>query len=455
MEIHLRRSMIMKKSSSFTTYAIIGTMLFGMFFGAGNLIFPIQMGQLAGTNFWPALIGFLITAIGLPFLGIVAFGLSGSNSLLELAGRVHPIFGVAFAIALYLTIGPFFAIPRTATVPFVVGFEPYINPEYSTLFLGIFSFVFFAIVYYFSLNPAKIVDYIGKYLTPAFLLFLFILIVIAIIKPMGTFQNPAGDYGDLAFITGFKEGYNTMDLLASLAFGIVVINAIKGRGITDKKEIAVSTLKAGVFAMALMALIYGLITYMGASSISAIGTFENGGQIFAAVAQHYFGDYGAILLAIIIVLACLKTSIGLITSCSEFFNQVFPKVSYKWFVLILCLVSFTIANFGLNNIIQFAIPVLMLLYPLAIVLILLTLFSHLYGNKRSVYASAMVFTFCVSFFDGYSTLVSSLPGASLSLFDSIKSFYSNYLPLYDIGLGWMLPAIVGVIIGLVWPKKTA
>lgn len=445
----------MKKSSSFSTYAVIGTMLFGMFFGAGNLIFPIQMGQLAGTNFWPALIGFLITAIGLPFLGIVAFGLSGSNSLRELAGRISPIFGVTFAIALYLTIGPFFAIPRTATVPFVVGFEPYIHSEYTTLCLGIFSFLFFAIVYYFSLNPAKIVDYIGKYLTPAFLLFLFVLIVIAIIKPMGTFQEPTGDYSNLAFITGFKEGYNTMDLLASLAFGIVVINAIKGRGITNKTEIAKSTLKAGVFAMALMALIYGLITYMGASSVSAIGTFENGGQIFAAVAQHYFGDYGAILLAIIIVLACLKTSIGLITSCSEFFNQVFPKISYKWFVLILCFVSFTIANFGLNNIIQFAVPVLMLLYPLAIVLILLTLFSPLYGSKRSVYASTMIFTFCVSFFDGYSTLVANLPGASVSIFDSIKTFYSNYLPLYDLGLGWMLPAVIGMVIGLLWPKKTA
>lgn len=443
----------MQQKISFSTYAIIGTMLFGMFFGAGNLIFPIQMGQLAGTNFWPALIGFLITAIGLPFLGILAFGLSGSNGLRDLASRVHPLFGIAFAVALYLTIGPFFAIPRTATVPFVVGFEPYINPAHSTLYLGLFSFVFFAIVYYFSLNPAKIIDYIGKYLTPAFLVFLFILIIIAIVKPMGQFGNPTGDYSGLAFITGFKEGYNTMDALASLAFGIVVISAIKGQGITDRKEIAKATWKAGIFAMILMMLIYGLITYMGASSVSAIGTYDNGGLIFAAVAQHYFGPFGAILLALIIVLACLKTSIGLITSCSEFFNQVYPKISYKWFVLILCLLSFTIANFGLNNIIQYAVPVLMLLYPLAIVLILLALCSPLFGHKQSVYAAAMIFTFCVSFFDGYSTLVSSLPGATISVFESVKLFYTNYLPLYDIGLGWMLPAVVGVIIGLIWPKN--
>ncbi|MGZ4159577.1 MAG: branched-chain amino acid transport system II carrier protein [Neobacillus sp.] len=442
----------MQQKISFSTYVVIGTMLFGMYFGAGNLIFPIQLGQLAGTNFWPALIGFLVTAIGLPFLGILAIGLSGSNGLRDLASRVHPLFSVVFAIALYLTIGPFFAIPRTATVPFVVGFEPYINHGNASLWLGLFSLVFFAIVYYFSLNPAKVMDYIGKYLTPAFLVFLFVLIVTAIVKPMGHFGKPSGDYIKLAFITGFKEGYNTMDALASLAFGIVVINAIKGQGITNTKDIAKATWKSGIFAMALMMLIYGLITYMGASSIFAIGSFENGGQIFAAVAQHYYGSFGTILLAIIIVLACLKTSIGLITSCSEFFHNVFPKVSYRRFVLILCIVSFIIANFGLNNIIQFAVPVLMILYPLAIVLILLTLSSPLFSNKQSVYAASMLLTFFVSFFDGYSTLVANLPNATVSLFDSIKAFYMDYLPLYDIGLGWIIPALIGTIIGYFWPK---
>jgi LIVCS family branched-chain amino acid:cation transporter len=356
-------------------------------------------------------------------------------------------------MVLYLTIGPFFAIPRTATVPFVVGFEPFINPNHASLWLGLFSILFFGIVYYFSLNPAKIMDYIGKYLTPAFLVFLFILIIVAIVKPMGSFGEPAGDYTSLAFMTGFKEGYNTMDALASLAFGIVVINAIKGQGITETKAIAKATWKSGIFAMGLMMLIYGLITYMGASSVSAVGTFDNGGLVFAAVAQHYFGSFGAILLAIIIVLACLKTSIGLISSCSEFFHDVFPKVSYKTFVLALCLVSLTIANFGLNNIIQFAVPVLMFLYPLAIVLILLGLSSSLFGNKQSVYAASMLLTFFVSIIDGYSALAGSLPGAALSLLESVKEFYFDYLPLYGIGLGWILPALAGAIIGHFWPAR--
>lgn len=441
---------------SFSTYALIGTMLFGMYFGAGNLIFPIQLGQMAGTNFWAALIGFIVTAIGLPFLGILAIGLSGSNGLRDLSNRVHPIFGTLFSLCLYLTIGPFFAIPRTATVPFVVGIEPFVSPENVTVMLAVFSLIFFVIVYYFSLNPAKIMDYIGKYLTPAFLLFLFILIITSVIFPMGSFEKPIGEYVNNAFMTGFKEGYNTMDALASLAFGIVVINAIKGQGITNVKDIAKTTVKAGIFAMLLMMIIYGFITYMGSSSVQAVGTFENGGLIFAAVAKHYFGSFGGILLAIIIVLACLKTSIGLITSCSEFFHEVFPKVSYKAFVFILCVVSFLIANLGLNNIIMFAVPVLMFLYPLAIVLILLTLFSPLFHGARSVYMSTMIFTFLVSIIDGYQALISSLPQAQLGILDAVGTLYKEILPFYSIGLGWMVPAVVGVLIGLaisVFAKK--
>lgn len=449
---HLRETAMTNKVP-LSTYAIIGTMLFGMFFGAGNLIFPIQMGQLAGTNFWLALIGFLITAIGLPFLGILAIGLSGSNGLRDLASRVHPMFGVVFAMALYLTIGPFFAIPRTATVPFVVGFEPFIDPANAQLWLAVFSFIFFAVVFYFSLNPAKIMDYIGKYLTPAFLLFLFVLIIISLVSPMGEFVAASGAYVNDAFMTGFKEGYNTMDALASLAFGIIVINAIKRLGITEKKDIAAATWKSGIFAMALMMLIYGLIMYMGGSSVAAIGTYDNGGQIFAAVADHYFGSYGAILLAIIIVLACLKTSIGLITACSEFFHEVFPRISYKVFVVVLCAVSFAIANVGLSNIITFAVPVLMFLYPLAIILILLGLASPLFQHKQSVYAAAIVLTFFVSVIDGYNALVASVPAANVELLNSVANVYADILPLYSIGLGWVAPAIIGVILGLMWPKR--
>ncbi|WP_182199301.1 branched-chain amino acid transport system II carrier protein [Paraliobacillus salinarum] len=437
----------------FSTYAVIGTMLFGLYFGAGNLIFPIQLGQLAGSNFWPALIGFLVTTIGFPFLGILAIGLSKSNGVLDLASRVHPAFGLAFSMALYLTIGPFFSIPRTATVPFVVGFEPFVNPNQISLWLAVFSFIFFAIVFYFSLNPAKVIDYVGKYLTPAFLLFLFVLIIVTIVKPMGSFGLPIGQYTNNAFMTGFKEGYNTMDAIGSLAFGILVINAIKRRGITDTKMITSATWKSGLFGMGLMTLIYGLITYMGASSVDAIGTLDNGGIIFAEVAQYYFGPFGAILLAIIIVLACLKTSIGLITACSEFFHDVFPKISYKKFVFILSFVSFAIANLGLNNIIKFAVPVLMFLYPLAIVLILLGISSTLFHHKRAVYVSAMTLTFFISIMDGYNALVDTLPQVTNSFLELLNEYYLSYIPFFNIGLGWILPALIGATIGYFWPTR--
>ena len=425
-------------------------MLFGMFFGAGNLIFPIQMGQSAGTEFFGALAGFLTTAIGLPFLGILAMGLSGASGLKELADKVHPVFSLIFSVALYLTIGPFFAIPRTATVPFVVGFEPYLKEGQSGLFLFLFSLLFFSLVYYYSLKPGKIVDYIGKYLTPLFLLFLFFLILTSLLKPMGSFQSPLGTYVKESFVTGFKEGYNTMDALASLAFGIVVIQALKGRGITSQKDIAKATLISGVFAMALMALIYGLIVYMGASSVGILGTFENGGQVFSAVAKHYFGDYGAVLLAAIIVLACLKTSIGLIISCSEFFKETFGRFSYKTYVRVLTLVSLLVANFGLTKIIQLAVPVLMTIYPLAIVLILLSLLSGVLPLKRPVFLMAIVLTFAVSILDGYVSLLEFMPSISLGLLNSILEFYKENLPLYDLGLGWILPAALGALVGALY-----
>lgn len=203
-----------------------------------------------------------------------------------------------------------------------------------------------------------------------------------------------------------------------------------------------------------MMLIYGLIAYMGASSVTAIGTFENGGQIFAAVADHYFGSYGAILLAIIIVLACLKTSIGLITSCSEFFHEVFPKISYKTFVVMLCVVSFIIANFGLTNIITYAIPVLMFLYPLAIVLIILALLGPLFQYKKPVFAWAILLVFFISIIDGYNALIGSVPAFEMSMLTSVSTVYADYLPLYSIGLGWIVPAVVGAVIGLCVPNRS-
>lgn len=225
----------MDNKLSFSSYLVIGIMLFALFFGAGNLIFPASLGQNAGTSLWVAIIGFLITGIGLPFLGTLAMGFSGSKNLQELSSRVHPIFAIVFTSLLYLTIGPFFALPRTGAVSYEIGIMPFVNSEYTQIGLFVFTVLFFGLTLWLSLNPSKIVDNVGKYLSPGILIGLLILLVFVIFKPMGDFSTPQGSYVNNAFMTGFTEGYNTMDALASLVFGIIVINAVRAMGVTSKK----------------------------------------------------------------------------------------------------------------------------------------------------------------------------------------------------------------------------
>ncbi len=222
----------MKEKLSFSSYTVIGVMLFALFFGAGNLIFPAQLGQNAGTNMWPAIIGFLITGVGLPLLGILAMSISGSNNLQELASRIHPLYATIFTSMLYLTIGPFFAAPRTGTVAYDVGISPFVGESYQQVGLLIFTLLFFAITLWFSLNPAKIVDNVGRILAPGIVILIVVLLAMVVIKPMGVTEPPEEGYRSGAFIQGFLEGYNTMDALASLVFGIIVIKAIRAMGVT-------------------------------------------------------------------------------------------------------------------------------------------------------------------------------------------------------------------------------
>ncbi|RFA35790.1 branched-chain amino acid transport system II carrier protein [Virgibacillus dokdonensis] len=436
----------MDKKLSFSSYAAIGVMLFALFFGAGNLIFPAQLGQMAGGNIWQAVAGFLITGVGLPLLGILAMSFSGSNSLQDLAGRIHPAYGVLFTTVLYLTIGPFFAAPRTATVAFDVGFSSFMTEEFSQIGLFIFSFLFFVITMLFSLYPAKIVDYVGKLLAPGIVILLLVLLTFVFVNPMGAPEMPQEGYVSGAFVKGFLEGYNTMDALASLVFGIIVIKAIRSFGVTSKIEIMRTTAKAGTVAIALLALVYVGIAYLGATSTSVYGIFETGGPVLSSAATHYFGTAGMILLAIVITLACLTTSIGLTTACSEYFHSLYPKLSYRKFVLLFTIVTFTIANFGLANIIKYSIPVLMLLYPLAIVLMILAFLSPLFHHKRPVYVSVTLVTFGISLVDGLKTLCDTLGIAYFPWLKPIISFYESMLPLYNQGLGWLLPAFIVLII---------
>ncbi|MGX7418657.1 branched-chain amino acid transport system II carrier protein [Carnobacterium gallinarum] len=438
----------MDRRLSLSSYIFIGSMLFGLFFGAGNLIFPVHVGQEAGSNMLPATLGFLVTGIGLPFLGVVAIGISRSDGLYDLASRVHPIYGVCMTVLLYLTIGPFFALPRTGTVSYEIGIAPYLDSNYQKIGLLIFTLIFFLAALFFSMKPTKILIWVGKILNPMFLVFLAILIVTAFLKPMGAISDIAveSSYQAAPFIKGFTQGYNTMDALASLAFGIIVVQTIKGLGVNNPRNIAIDTIKSGVVSLILMAIIYGSLVYIGATSVGQFPVSENGGIALAQVAQYYFGSFGSILLAIIVTVACLKTAIGLITACSETFSEMFPNsVGYKTYVVIFTALACGVANLGLTTIISLSIPVLMFLYPLAITLIFLGLLSPLFKNRQIVYIMTTVFTIFVSFADGLNALPENIRTAPVS--QTILNFYSHYLPLFDIGMGWVFPAIIGLALG--------
>ncbi|MDQ0430710.1 LIVCS family branched-chain amino acid:cation transporter [Planomicrobium stackebrandtii] len=436
----------MDSKLSFKSYAVVGMMLFALFFGAGNLIFPAQLGQYAGTNVWIAIFGFLITGVGLPLLGILAIGYSKSNDLQDLSSRVHPVYGLVFTALLYLTIGPFFALPRTGAVSYEVGVAPFIGTANATIGLMVFSLLFFGISLLVSLNPTKLVDSIGKILSPAILVTLGVLLVAAFVNPMGGQEAPQPAYTSGAFFTGFTEGYNTMDALASLVFGIIVISAVRKLGVNSPKGVLMATLKSGVVAAALLAIVYTGIAYLGSTSTGALGLMETGGPVLSGASEYYFGTFGATLLAVIIILACLTTAIGLTVANAEFFHKLTPKISYKTYVVIFSVFSLVVTNAGLANIITYSIPVLMFLYPLAIVLIMLAFLSPLFRHAQLVYVSTIIVTFFISIIDGLKTLTSSLGIANPAWLQSIIDFYSAILPLYSNGLGWLLPALIVIAI---------
>ena len=419
----------------------VGLMLFALFFGAGNLIFPAFLGQQAGSNWLSAMSGFLLTGAGLPLLGVIAIGYSGSRDVQDLASRVTPWYGVAFAAVLYLAIGPLFATPRTATVTFEIGVTPFIGPEHKTMALAIFSAFFFGVTYWLSISPGKLVDRIGKVLTPALLATIAVLVGYAAFNPMGELQAAQGGFADRPFVTGVLEGYQTMDALASLVFAIIVIDAARALGVRNRAQLLATTTVAGAVAAACLAVVYLLIGYMGATSVAGLGLQENGAAVLSKTAQHYFGMGGNVLLSAIVFLACLSTAVGLIISCSEYFNRLLPAISYKTFVVIFTLVSMAFANKGLSGIISISVPVLMLLYPLTVVIILLAFLNNSFGGSRVVYVCTIFATLVVGVLDAWKAAFSFAPETA-ALINSI-------FPLYDIGMGWLLPATAGFVLGLV------
>ena len=429
----------LKKNS----YISIGLMLFALFFGAGNLIFPAFLGQNAGSNLSVAMIGFIIMGVGRPVLGVLVMGYSGAQDLLDLSSRAGKGFGITFTTLLYLTIGPFFAIPRTGTTTFELGLSSFIAPENTVIAQAIFLAIFMGITLWLSLTPNKLVDRIGTIITPVLLVSMIILIIASLLNPMGSAQAPTEAYStnSLAFTNGLMEGYNTMDALASLVFGIIVINSVKLYGAKTEKQIFSNTTKAAVIAALLLALVYVFISNIGTTSVSVLGLQKTGAGVLTGATTFYFGNVGKILLFVIVFLACLTTSVGLVTACATYFVRLYDKISYKTYVVGLSLFSFAVGNYGLAAIIQGAVPVLVLLYPLTMVLILLGFANNLFGGKKVVYASTALVTGAYSL---YTTIASTF---KLSV-PAVDNFLVKVLPIQG-DFSWINFAVLGFILGLV------
>lgn len=310
-------------------FRLIGFMLFSLFFGAGNLIFPPFLGQSAGEHAWISMVGFFITAVGFPIMGVVAVAKSGG--LYQLASRVNTKFAAIFTVLIYLSIGPGLGIPRAGSLPFEMAVAPYISGG-EGIVLGarfLYTLIFFSIAFWLCLSPTKLVDRIGKYLTPILLVLIAIVFIASLFKPLGGYGKATGEYMNSPFVKGFLEGYLTMDTIAALNFGIVISLAIKSKGIQSEKAVVGTSIKAGLLAGALLVAVYSMLCHLGAASGGRYGMTENGAQTLQNVMIYLFGQPGAILLALIFTVACLTTCVGLITSCSEYFASLTTKVSYK------------------------------------------------------------------------------------------------------------------------------
>ena len=417
---------------------LISFMLFSLFFGAGNLIFPPFLGQNAGSHTPPAMLGFLATAVILPVLGVVVVARFGG--LDRLGQQVGRHFALVFTVLIYLSIGPGLGIPRAASVPFEMAVAPYLPAGANVkLWMLVYSLVFFLVALWLCMTPGKLVDRIGHFLTPSLLILLVFLFVSFLLR--GTVDIAAAQtaYSSAPFLKGFSEGYQTMDTIAALNFGLVISTTLGTFGLTEKRDRLRHTVLAGVFAGTILALVYAMLSYMGMCSSGVYAIQENGAWTLRCIVYQLFGAPGAILLAAIFTLACLTTCVGLINSISQYFSVLFKKISYQAWVLIITGFSFLVCNQGLSAILSVSIPILNAIYPVAIVLILLGLSHGLWTRNRFAYPLTVAGTGVVSVI--YALDTAGIPLGALTTL-------CKRLPLYDMGYCWVSVAAAMLLLSV-------
>ena len=430
---------------------LVGFTLFSMFFGAGNLIFPPFLGAEAGSLTWQAMGGFLISAVGLPVMGVAAVARSGG--LTNLASRVHPWFAALFTLLIYLSIGPCLAIPRTASTSFEMTVLPILSGlkvnmgivagrtgfTVETVSRFAYSALFFAVAMAIAFRPEKLTDRLGKVLCPTLLVLIGVIFTGCLVWPMGPYGAPSQAYSSGPAVKGFLEGYQTMDTIAALNFGIVIALNIRAKGVDQEGAVVRETIKAGVIAGILLGLIYGALAHIGAPAGAVGSGMDNGARILTYVAGSLFGKAGMMILGLIFLIACFNTCVGLLSCCSQYFTTLLPLIGYKVWVAVFAIISLVISSAGLNRILAISMPVLNAVYPVAIVLIVLAFLNPLTKRWPAMFPWSILLAGIVSVV------------YALEQIDVVIPFLSRaaaLLPGYEAGLGWIVPALAGMAAGM-------
>ena len=412
------------KVKSKNDYVVIGLALFAMFFGAGNLLFPPALGVMAGDNWFMTNLGFVVTGVGFPILGVIALCKCG-GSIDGMASKIHPLFSKALGIIVVLAIGPLLAIPRTGATVFEVGVKP-LAPNVHPILSAV---IYFSITLFFVIKPSGIMDKIGKILTPILVFMMGVIIVKGIVSPIGvattsTIVSPFG--------TGFREGYQTMDALGSILMGGLVIVALKEKGYNTSEEKMIMTAKAGLIAGLGLAFVYTGLMYIGSTASGVFGADLSKSELIMAITSSILGGYGKIGMSLVVSAACLTTSIGLTAVVGNYFNELSgDKISYKAIVIATCIFSALASVLGVELIVKLAIPLLVLVYPVVIILIILSLFSDILHN-RNTFRGAVIGALLVSSFDALGVL-----GIKIEIINNLIS----KLPFAASGFSWLLPSI--------------
>lgn len=415
----------------------LGFALFAMFFGAGNLLLPPMIGVEVGSNYFVAMLAFGLTGILLPFTGILSVVFSGNN-FNDLGNRVDKRLAAILGTIIMICIGPLIAIPRTAATTFEVGIKPFfptLDPIWG-------SMIFFAITILLAIRPSKVVDVIGNYLTPVLLVLLFLLITMGILNPTADFM-PSELTMMQSFSKGFIEGYQTLDVLASVIFAGIIIAAARNKGYTDTKSKSQIVIISGVLSTTCLLFVYGGLIYLGATSGETNPTITRA-ELLIEISRNILGHYGLIAIALCMAFACLTTSIALTSAVGTFFGRLTNgKLSYSVLVVLCTLISFGLSIKGVDEIINFAYPPLAFVYPITITLVIyIVLFGKIVKSK-----TPFVFALLAS------TIIAILGLLKLlGYFDESTVSSLNKIPFFEYDLGWVVPSIIGFGFGLLIDK---